>query len=200
LLIAGLVWARGAQAQGQGQAQGEANAGAATAAQVVDDNSEAPEPNDAQAEAVDEAASPENAVSDAEAVANAKARVQRRSSVEHALSKARAERDNASTLAPWLLTASGIAAIAVGVGWGAGKTLNCERSCTTSFVPGWIVVGGTGLLTAGIIWLSIETHDIAELDRRRHSLEQELQYLEWNEAHRVPPTQAGFALTWRGTF
>lgn len=128
------------------------------------------------------------------------ARDQRRLSLEHAIAGVRQERDDKSLLAPWLLTAVGLSALAAGVGFGLGHALFCTHSCRTPFWPGWSVVAGTTLTTAGVVWIEIKQRDIAELELRQRSLEHELEQVHW-EARLVPPvTQARTLVAWRGTF
>ena len=77
------------------------------------------------------------------------------------------EREDSSTLLPWLVLATGIAAVAVGTTIGIVRTLDCDDSCTSPFWPSWLLVGGAAVSTAGLVWLQLAREDQAELESRR---------------------------------
>jgi hypothetical protein len=122
--------------------------------------------------------------------------------VTRALAQLNAEREHTSRFGPWLLTSLGIASVVVGISVGIGHTFGCKGACRGPFWPGWLVVGGGTIATAGAIWITWTNHDIAELERRKSSLELELQGLEWNRAGARLGSQAQprAALAWGGRF
>jgi hypothetical protein len=80
-----------------------------------------------------------------------------------------------STVVPWTVVALGVAAMVVGVSVGLEGVASCdEESCTGPFWPGWLVIGGAGASTGGLIWLRLARENIAELDSRRYHLQQQL--------------------------
>jgi hypothetical protein len=134
-----------------------------------------------------------------EALSAANTRQQQMSELRVAIEHVQDKREHTSTLSAWLFTAAGVALAATGLAIGAGSALGCKGSCTTTFWPGWLVIGGTTMGTVGIVWIVRKEHDIAELTSRRYQLEQELQRVEWNT-----PASTGSepraALTWHGSF
>jgi hypothetical protein len=80
-----------------------------------------------------------------------------------------------STVVPWTVVALGIAAMVVGLSIGLERVASCEmESCTSPWWPGWLVAGGAGISTGGLIWLRLARENIAELDSRRYHLQQQL--------------------------
>jgi len=79
---------------------------------------------------------------------------------------------------------------------GLSHGLGCERSCTTSAWPGWLVIVGTTTGTASLVWLELEERSNAELQSRRLGLERELERIHWDEAPRPPQA----TLRWSGRF
>jgi hypothetical protein len=85
------------------------------------------------------------------------------------------ERAGTGTVVPWTVIAVGVAAMVVGVSVGIQRVASCEQeSCSSPFWPGWLVVGGAGVATGGLLWLKLVREDIAELESRRYHLEQQI--------------------------
>jgi hypothetical protein len=76
---------------------------------------------------------------------------------------------------PWAVVAIGVTSIVIGTAIGLENVASCEGdSCSSPFWPTWLVVGGAGVSTAGLIWLKLVTEDIAELESRRYQLQMQL--------------------------
>jgi hypothetical protein len=108
--------------------------------------------------------------------------------IEEAISRVSLQQREHSTLLPWLLLGSGIAAVAVSGGYGVGHVLLCESSCGIEFWPPWILMGGLAMITGGTVWLQSARADREAIDSRRYHLEQQLQRLRWEQgrAERSP--------------
>lgn len=117
--------------------------------------------------------------------------------LELRLDEVSSERADTSTVLPWTVVAVGVSAIVFGSVLGLEKIYGCEDdSCTSPFWPTWVVVGGAGVSTAGLIWLKLVTEDIAELESRRYHLQMQLDaYRTLREAR-----TARAVLQLRGTF
>ena len=128
-------------------------------------------------------------------------RQRREHDLQLALGRVQRERADTSALSAWLFTAVGVGVLVTGLAAGAVGALGCKRSCSTPFWPGWLVVGGATMTTAGVVWIRLKQHDIAELELRRVDLEQELQRVEWSLAA-IAPSQPRVraALSWRASF
>lgn len=91
------------------------------------------------------------------------------------LDEVQGERASTSTVLPWTVVALGVGAIVLGASVGLERMHACgEGSCSSPFWPGWIVAGGAGVATGGLIWLKLVNEDIAELESRRYHLQQQL--------------------------
>lgn len=84
------------------------------------------------------------------------------------------ERAGTSTVLPWTVLAIGVGAILVGGTLGIVGVASCDDSCTSPFWPSWVVVGGAGVATAGLIWVRLVQEDIAELETRRFHLQMQI--------------------------
>jgi len=120
----------------------------------------------------------------------------RKQKLQAELSKLQRESAHRSLLLPWTALSISAAAIATGLVLGLSHGLGCERSCTTSAWPGWLVLVGTTTGTASLVWLELEERSDAELQSRRLGLERELERIHWDEMPRPPQA----ALHWSGTF
>lgn len=126
-------------------------------------------------------AQPAETERDAEAL-SAEAAVQMQiDNLEQSLQTAQHERADTSLVLPWVLTVSGLAALAVGLVVGVSGAMSCEDSCHVSAWPAWLVLGGATVSTAGTIWLSLAARDMAELDAQVHDLERQLERQRWQK-------------------
>jgi hypothetical protein len=95
--------------------------------------------------------------------------------LELRLDDVRDERAATSTVLPWTVVAIGITAMVIGTAMGLEGIASCEGdSCSSPFWPTWLVVGGAGASTAGLIWLRLVHEDLAELESRRYQLQMQL--------------------------
>jgi hypothetical protein len=144
---------------------------------------------------------PSLVVDDSEVSASHAALAKRRySTLQTELQAVRREREDSSLLLPWTVLGTGIAMAVVGLSIGLSDAF-CDGSCSGPFISSWLVMGGATVGGAGGVWLALEQRDQAELRRRQDTLENELQYLEWNAA--LPEAGAGAAravLTLRHAF
>jgi hypothetical protein len=91
------------------------------------------------------------------------------------LDDVRGERVATSTVLPWTVVAIGVTSMVVGTVIGFEKIYGCDDdSCSSPFWPTWLVAGGAGVATAGVIWLRLVSEDIAELESRRYQLQMQL--------------------------
>lgn len=117
--------------------------------------------------------------------------------LELRLDDVRGERADTSTVLPWAVVAIGITSIVLGAAIGLENVASCDDdSCSSPFWPTWMVVGGAGVSTAGVIWLKLVSEDIAELESRRYQLQMQLDAY---ETLREARTQRA-VLQLRGTF
>lgn len=84
------------------------------------------------------------------------------------------ERAGTSTVLPWTVVALGVGAMLVGGTLGLARVASCEDSCTSPFWPTWVLVGGAGVSTAGLIWLKLVHEDLAELQSRRYHVQTQI--------------------------
>ena len=145
-------------------------------------------------------AAPVQAEAPVEAVPAARARQRREHDLRLELGRVQREWADTSALSAWLFTAVGVGVLVSGLAVGAADALGCKRSCSTSFWPGWMVVGGATMTTAGIVWIKHKQGDIAELESRRFHLEQELQRVGWSMAVNAKERAPLATFTWRGSF
>jgi hypothetical protein len=95
--------------------------------------------------------------------------------LELRLDDVRSERAATSTVLPWAVVAIGVTSMVVGTAIGLEHVASCDGdSCSSAFWPSWLVVGGAGVSTAGLIWLKLVSEDVAELESRRYQLEMQL--------------------------
>lgn len=149
----------------------------------------------AAASAAEPAAEPEP---ETVAISSAEAQALRKQELAAEIARVVKEREDTHRLLPWLVTATGVAVLALGLSVGIGRTLSCEHSCSTPAWAGWTVVAGATLGMGGAIWIVRKNADISELDRRRDQLELQLKEVEWNMAALAPPARA--ALAWSARF
>ena len=145
-------------AQGQpGEAQPPATDTAGAAAPGSEEPTTAAEPE----------AAPPSAGADAARLADEK--------LQRELAEVRYEQEHSSTLVPWIFTATGVAMLVTGLIVGAQAAISCHSSCSSPWWPGWMVVGGSTVAMAGVVWLKLDQRDSAELQSRRYQLEQEFE-------------------------
>lgn len=95
-------------------------------------------------------------------------------SLQLRLDEVAAEEADTSVVLPWGVVALGVGAIVLGVALGAERVASCDESCDGPFWPAWLVVGGAGVTTGGLIWLKLVYEDVAELQSRRYHLEMQI--------------------------
>lgn len=164
-------WLGRAHAQQRSTAHASSPDSAAQAAAGPDDTQTATDLT-AQAEAA------------SDALAKRNAQDSRTQALQLQLDDATRERAETSRLWPWVLTASGVAMLVLGVAVGAAGSIDCEHSCRGPAWPALTVIGGGTLASAGMLWVSLATREINQLDARRHDLEYQLQNQRWDSAQR----------------
>jgi hypothetical protein len=126
-------------------------------------------------------------VDEGEVAASHAALAQRRySTLQSELQAVRREREDSSLLLPWAVLSTGIAMAVAGLSIGLSDAF-CDGSCSGPWISTWLVMAGATVGSAGGVWLALEQRDRAELRRRQDTLENELQYLEWNAALPADP-------------
>ena len=121
-----------------------------------------------------------------------------RRQLERSLAAVQAEREDTHLLLPWVVTAAGAAILVTGLVLGAAASLDCDDSCSSSFWPGWLVIGGGTIGEAGMVWVLLKNRDVAELTSRERQIETEIERLQWNAQPAAVSPRA--ALTLRRSF
>jgi hypothetical protein len=183
LAVLGLVWTLSNFAPGTVHAE----APAAHAATALDTDARAAQAPPADAD--DDAAARESAPTTAASVNETRTR-----SLQLQLAAVERERADTSLLWPWVLTASGVAMLVLGVAIEVSETRDCGRTCDGAAWPAWLAVGGTTLGAAGVVWVSLASRDLFELDARRHDLQYQLQNQRWDQAHSQASPQLALSL------
>jgi hypothetical protein len=123
-----------------------------------------------------------------------------RKTLQSSLEQVNKDRQEVSTLWPWLVTGIGAGMVIVGLILGAESSIGCGDSCKgASAVPAWLAILGTTAGTAGLIWTVNTERDIDRIDSREYRIRSELERLDWHTSPRQQSTVSP-RLSLRGSF
>jgi hypothetical protein len=123
-----------------------------------------------------------------------------RKTLQSSLEQVSKDRQEVSTLLPWLVTGIGVSMIVVSLILGAEASIGCGDSCKgASAVPAWLAVFGTTVGAAGMVWTLDTERDIDRIESREYRIKTELERLEWHTAPRQH-SMVSPRLSLRGSF